>query len=519
MEVKEAEKHEEATEKEEIISDKLKDNEDSTNEIIEQTNKDIEEIKEEEVEPAQESKEQEIKVDEIIDNDICVKKNTKCFRELKDKCVSFFKASKKRSAVLLLALLIFIVIMVKACFMCIDYIEEIHETIDTENFYDGIYVNNIHLGGMPKDEVNLRLKELEVNLKPDIKITVNCCENSYVLDENMLNFDFDTEEVMEDAYNIGRDGSDLKRYKLVKSLDKNPRYFTISCTLSDNSENIENFVNDIASKVNIEEKADYVSKFNPNSANMFVFAKGCEGRKLNTDDLKTKLNETLSSATFTADITADVQTIEKPNTQGKPSLQEQTVLLSTFSTVSTNTAEANSNMNLALSSINGKVLQPGDVFSFNKCTGNTTNGEKGYLPATAIKDGQFVQEYGGGICQAATTVYGAALRADMKIVARTCHTYPSSYCPIGQDATIAYPNCDFKFKNSSEYPVFIKAYMNAKKLTVELYGYHPSSWDEIQVTSQGNENRTKATASKNFYKDGTMIKSEAIAASSYKVKQ
>ncbi len=437
---------------------------------------------------------------------------------LKNKFIEFIKTNKKRSIILFTSVTICILVIIFSGFEYVAYMKKLHETIDTDNFYTGIYINDIHVGNMTKDEVSSRLKEQEANIRPDINITISCCGESYILKEDMLNFNFNTDNIIDEAYNVGREGTDIKRYKLVKALEENPKYFSVSCSFADNSENIKNFVDDIASKVNIEAKADYVSKFNPNSANMFVYTQGNSGRKLKNDELITKINDALSSASYNINIDATVETIAKPSNEGRASLKEQTVLLSEYSTTSTNTAQADSNMNLALNSINGKTLQPGEVFSFNKCTGNTTNGEGGYLPATAIKDGQYVQEYGGGICQAATTVYGAALRADMKIVARTCHTYPSSYCPIGQDATISYPNCDFKFKNSSEYPIFIKAYMAGKKLTVQIYGYHPTSWDEIQVKSQGNEDRTKATANKEFYKDGALIKTEAIAASSYKVK-
>ena len=64
------------------------------------------------------------------------------------------------------------------------------------------------------------------------------------------------------------------------------------------------------------------------------------------------------------------------------------------------------------------------------------------LPATAISGGEFIQEYGGGICQVSSTIYGAALRSNMTIVTRYNHTYPSSYVPIGLDATVSYGSLD-----------------------------------------------------------------------------
>ena len=120
--------------------------------------------------------------------------------------------------------------------------------------------------------------------------------------------------------------------------------------------------------------------------------------------------------------------------------------LGSYSTVSTNTANGNHNMKLAANATNGTILQPGEQFSFNGTTGNTTNGSNGYLPATAISGGEFIQEYGGGICQVSSTIYGAALRSNMTIVTRYNHTYPSSYVPIGLDATVSYGSLDFVFR-------------------------------------------------------------------------
>ena len=122
------------------------------------------------------------------------------------------------------------------------------------------------------------------------------------------------------------------------------------------------------------------------------------------------------------------------------------------------------------------MLKPGEIFSFNETTGDTTTGALGYLPATGISNNKSVQVYGGGICQSSTTIYGAALRADMEIVTRYNHRWPSSYVPIGQDATVDYPSTDFQFKNSSDYPVYIKAYMDGRTLVVQIYGHPSDEW-------------------------------------------
>ena len=126
--------------------------------------------------------------------------------------------------------------------------------------------------------------------------------------------------------------------------------------------------------------------------------------------------------------------VETQPTVTKAYLQEHFGKMSGYSTVSTNTANGNSNMALALSKVNGTILEPGEEFSYNTTLGDSTDPNNGWLPAGGISGGVIVQMYGGGICQGSSTLYIASLYAGMEIVERWCHAMPSSYCPIGLDA-------------------------------------------------------------------------------------
>ena len=92
--------------------------------------------------------------------------------------------------------------------------------------------------------------------------------------------------------------------------------------------------------------------------------------------------------------------------------------------------------------------------------------------------------YGGGICQGSSTLYIAALKAGMEIVERYNHSMPSSYCPIGLDATVDYGNLDFRFSNPLETPVYISAWMDGTTLYVEFFSCFPEEWDSVAVTSE-----------------------------------
>ncbi|MBQ7278175.1 MAG: VanW family protein [Clostridia bacterium] len=143
------------------------------------------------------------------------------------------------------------------------------------------------------------------------------------------------------------------------------------------------------------------------------------------------------------------------------------------------------NMALAVERINGQVIKPGEEFSMNKTILDRTK-QNGYYKAAAIRDGTYVQEYGGGVCQVSSTLCNAALMADLQITERHHHSWPMHYVPIGRDATIATGYKDFTFVNSTAGDLLIRARMDEKKktLTVELYGELPTDFAYIEVVSE-----------------------------------
>ena len=152
-------------------------------------------------------------------------------------------------------------------------------------------------------------------------------------------------------------------------------------------------------------------------------------------------------------------------------------LLGECTTKGDGTANRVSNVSLAASRCDEYILLPGDVFSYNGIVGPRTL-EAGFKPAPAYVKGETVDEVGGGICQVSSTIYLAALRANLEIVERRNHTYISSYITAGMDATVAYNAIDFKFKNDTEYPIKIEAGVNQRTLTVRIYG---AKTDDITV--------------------------------------
>ena len=159
-------------------------------------------------------------------------------------------------------------------------------------------------------------------------------------------------------------------------------------------------------------------------------------------------------------------------------------IVSTFTTKYDASATGRAtNISLVAKAIDGKVIMPGETFSFNQVVGNTTK-EKGYQLATSYINGKMAQDYGGGTCQVSTTLYNAVLRANLEIVERRNHTYIVSYVDLGTDATIAYPTTDFKFKNTRNYAVKIVASAKNGILKIELYGVKEETEYEVLIDSK-----------------------------------
>ena len=144
-------------------------------------------------------------------------------------------------------------------------------------------------------------------------------------------------------------------------------------------------------------------------------------------------------------------------------------VLGTVSTNHTNNANRNNNLKLACKALNGKIIRPGETFSYNETLGERTR-DKGYKPAGAYIGGKTVDTVGGGICQVSSTLYYACLKADLEIVERYAHGYTVSYMPYGMDATVSWGTLDYKFKNNTDYPIRIEAWVSDGQVHVKLMG-------------------------------------------------
>ncbi len=159
---------------------------------------------------------------------------------------------------------------------------------------------------------------------------------------------------------------------------------------------------------------------------------------------------------------------EKPSVT-EEMLRARTRELASFSTRynASNTSRSH-NIALAAELISGTVIAPGEEFSFNECVGARTKA-RGFEEAPVIFDGEFVQGVGGGVCQASTTLFGAALRAGLDVVESHPHSLSVGYVPPSQDAMVSSAS-DLKLKNPYPYPVYLAGRAEGGAVTFTVYG-------------------------------------------------
>lgn len=127
------------------------------------------------------------------------------------------------------------------------------------------------------------------------------------------------------------------------------------------------------------------------------------------------------------------------------------------------------NIRLAAETLDGTLIRPGEVLSFNGVTGERTEA-RGYRPANEIVREKFVLGIGGGVCQVSSTLYNAALLAGLQIPARTSHSQPLGYVSPGRDATVYDRLIDLKVRNNRAHAVVVSSAVGADSLTVAISG-------------------------------------------------
>lgn len=226
----------------------------------------------------------------------------------------------------------------------------------------------------------------------------------------------------------------------------------------------------------------------------------------------------IEAANKTLQNSAYGSTVEIPFTNIPPSITASSLstslykdTLATFTaTASESDADRNVNLKLACEAINGLVINPGDVFSYNNALGERT-AQKGYKPGPSFSGGKTVKTIGGGICQVSSVLYYCAMMADLDIRVRENHGYAVDYVPLGMDAAVSWGSLDFCFANSTNYPIRIEATADGSTTTVTLLGtdekdyYVELQYEVLATYGYDTTFQTMVAGNSDGYRDGDFI--------------
>lgn len=373
-------------------------------------------------------------------------------------------------------------------------------------FKDGTVVSGVSISGKTMEEAKKLLESREESFIKPISISVDADGDVTTLTQSDFEYTFDIDTVL----------SNVKNDALNPSGNNTSESKTYEITATVTVDSIEKNAKKIEKATNRNAKNAYVSKFTPYSDKRFEYAEAEKGRKLNAEDLTNQLKTAVSQGASGSRIIADVETVDaKINVDD---LKKNIKKLSSYETVSTNSENGTENMRVSLAACSGSVIEPGATWSFNKCTGDSNLESNGYKSAGVIANGELTSGIGGGICQSSSTIYNAAIRANMDVEERYCHKWASSYVPTGLDATIDYPRLDLKLSNPTEYQMFMECKLVDRTLYVSIWGVKDSSYDEIkthnEMTDKGDSSYT-VKAWKVYYKDGKEVDRKSLGSSTY----
>lgn len=441
---------------------------------------------------------------------------------------------KKKNKIILLAVLGIIILTTVGAVSGYVWNVQKENNVWDKVIYPGVTVSGIDLKGKSKEEATNLLKEKfgEEVLKK--KINISAGEKIYTIDYKKLNAKYDIENVVEEAFNYGKDLEMFDKHKLIKSGNSKPYELKFSY----DDKYVGEVVDTIEKEINKEPVNASIEMV---SRGKFNVTPDVKGYKLEKDKLHSgiidKINGELGGD---VDINAPITEITAAVT-GKLLSTVNEKIASFGTSYTTSTYERSNNIALATRSINGRLLLPGDTFSFNETVGERTRA-RGYKEAGVIINNQIESGLGGGICQVSSTLYNAMLKTEIKSTERRRHSLRSSYVGLGLDATVDWGNIDYKFKNTLAYPIYIEGYVQNKhvyfniysnsSLTKRTYSLVNNVYQTIPSTTKTIEdpnlpegtteiekkasNGYRVRVTRNTHENGKIIKSEVLYTDYYK---
>ncbi|MBQ9949808.1 MAG: VanW family protein [Clostridia bacterium] len=358
------------------------------------------------------------------------------------------KLSSEEKRLFLKNAAIIVTAVVALCTVCLATVAS--DIKSSDSFPKGIVVNDVVLYGMSYDDALKKVSESTHEYLSGLAFSISTEQKAY----SIYASDFvtaDVKETLDAAYKAGKTLTEFEHGE-----------GTFYTTYYVDTDRLRLLLENIAQCYNTE-PTEPTAIFDAKQRT-FTYKEGRDGTYIDVEESLKVIVERVKKSEY-GEIKPVIVTTSPE--RSVDDIAKNSVLIAEYTSVTTNNYNRNRNIELMCSYVNGTVLMPYEVLSINGLVGERTEA-KGFLPAPAIMDGKrTVDDIGGGICQLSGTLYNAALLANMKVVERWPHSWPSDYVSIGLDSTLDWnTEKDLKLQNATEYNMYLAAWLEKE----DLYG-------------------------------------------------
>lgn len=365
-------------------------------------------------------------------------------------------------------------------------LKEAFETVTKNVFYDGVYVDDIALGGMTRDEGIAAVQAKAMDFLSQIRFELEARDEIIEVSGNDLGAEYNISDAINEAWSKGRVAVDsdieqqvLRRYQEIERLRQSP--FRGEGEFDYNRDYMRDAITAKLSAITVAPVKAKATAFDPSNGR-FTISEKVDGISANIEKAVEDVMGLLDEGTYKGRIKVEMEDID-----AGMSASEMAANLGFRAEGSTpiNLQDAGRQQNLrrAAQLINGTVINPGETYSYMNSLGPITTAN-GYHAASILSDGQYEDALGGGLCQPSTTIFQAVFKADLEVVERHNHGRRSDYYQFGMDAMVYGTSADFKFRNNTDYPIGLVAIWQQNKMTFRVYGQPLLSGVTIGMASE-----------------------------------
>ena len=331
---------------------------------------------------------------------------------------------------------------------------------ERSTFSGNVYINGNNVRGYTVEKASKVVEDAIKSKIDGININIKYGDKIWSFDET----DFEVDNAVKNVVSTAFKNNKFSNRDLINMVAEKKDNFTTS--VFDIFKDFDKKIDNIISQIEKEPKNASVT-FQPDQKQMFIINAEDNGIAV---DKKELLNDLKKQFAVSKNIEIEVKTNIIEPTIKVNYFDDKLNLQSKFSTsIKNSQAGRRNNVTVALKKVNGTVVKPNEIVSFNQLT-SPQDASGGYQNAIIILNGVYTNGMGGGICQASTTLYNALVLANLEIEEVHKHTIPVHYVEHALDAMISDGYADLIFKNTSDNDIYIKSYVSGDDAVVEIYG-------------------------------------------------